>query len=417
MSKTEFGGCALVVVFFLLVSVSPGVSQEKTGDVTIGTTYSFTPKNFEGQVDVCVHLPPGYEKSSDKYPVLYLLDVERDFVFGSAVADFLAANDRTPALVVISVFLGNASGTPPQLIGFFENQVFPFIEGSTRVQPCRVLYGHSARSFAALFVLLYRPDLFYGYIGAGLGLTSPPWTTAIDFVKVSETRLAEMKTLKKSFYFVLGNEQPFQPAVGKFSDILKAKAPQDLDWKYEKMSDDDHFSNKLKTLYFGLEHVFKGWPLPVEVAKSGPDAVKAHYAGVSERLGYDVGLPQAPIHRAVMNWLAYQNQVDVALAVIKGLREKDAYDCGVSGSDLQFAGRFAVNGSKFDDALKIYNFLCQEDPESPAGFAGRGEVYERTARLDLARGDYGKAVELARAKNDPSLAKYEDNLKRLNERK
>jgi predicted alpha/beta superfamily hydrolase len=407
----------LVPVFFLMALAAPCFSQEKTGDVVIGSTYSFTPKNFEGQVDICVHLPVGYEKSSEKYPVLYLLDTERDFVFGSAVADFLASNDRVPALVVVSVFLGNASGAPPQLISFLEDQVFPFIEGTTRVQPCRVLYGHSARSFATLFVLLYRPDLFYGYIGAGMGLTSPPWTTAVDFLQVSETRLAEMKTLKKSFFFVLGNEEPFYPAVRKFVEILKAKAPQDLDWKYENMPEDDHFSNKLKTLYFGLEHVFKGWSLPVEVAKNGPEAVKAHYARLSERLGYETGLPQPPIHRAVMNWLAYQNEVDIALALVKGLREKYDFDCGVSGADLQFAGLFAVNGSKFNDALKIYGFLCQEDPESPAGFAGLGEVHERTGKLDLARASYEKAVALAQAKNDPALKRYLDNLERLKAQK
>ena len=59
-----------------------------------------------------------------------------------------------------------------------------------------------------------RPDLFYGYIGAGLGLTSPPWTTAIDLVKLADAKFSETKSLKKSFYFVLGNEQPFLPPSG-----------------------------------------------------------------------------------------------------------------------------------------------------------------------------------------------------------
>jgi enterochelin esterase-like enzyme len=404
---------AVIIIFML----APCFSQEKTGDVIIGTTYSFTPRNFEGQVDVGVHLPEGYDKSSETYPVLYLLDVEKDFVFGSAVADFLASNDRIPKLVVVGVFLGKATGSPPQLIAFLENQVFPFIERETRVQPCRVLYGHSARSFATLFILLNRPDLFYGYIGAGLGLTSPPWTTAIDLVQLSETKLSEMKTLKKSFFFVLGNEQPFIPGVGKLVEILKAKAPNDLDWKYENMPGDDHFSNKLKTLYFGLEHVFKGWYLPVEVAKKGPEAVKAHYAGLSERLGFEAGLPQQPIHRAVMNWLAYQNQVDVALALVKGLKEKYAFDSGVSEGDYLFAARFAGNSSKFDDAVKILTFLCQENPESAGGFNGLGEIYEKTGKVDLALANYEKAVKLAEAKNDPSLKKYQDNLERVKKQK
>jgi len=410
-------GRILVVFLFLIALAAPGLTQDKTGDVAVGATYSLIPRNFQGQVDISIHLPEGYDKSLDRYPVLYLLDTEKDFLFGSAVANFLAENDRIPGLVVVDVFLGNATGTPPQLLTFLESQVFPFVEGETRVQPCRILYGHSARSFAALFVLLYRPDLFYGYIGAGLALTSPPWTTAIDFVKATDAKLAEMKNLKKSFYFVLGNEPPFFPGVHKFMDILKTKAPKDLDWKYDNLVDEDHFSNKLRTLYGGLEHVFKGWYLPVEVAKLGPEAVKAHYAQLSDRLGFDTGLPQSPIHRAVMNWLAYQNQTDAALTLIKGLKDKYAFDCGVSEGDLQFAARFAVNGARGDDALKIFSFMSQQIPDSPAGFGGLAELYESTGRLDLALANGQKAVELAQAKNDASLQKYQDILERLKKRK
>jgi len=200
-------------------------------------------------------------------------------------------------------------------------------------------------------------------------------------------------------------------------EILKTKAPQDLDWKYNNMPDDDHFSNKLKTLYEGLEHIFRGWRLPLEVAAAGPAAVKAYYENLSGRLGYDVGLPGKPIYRAVMNWLAYQNQVDVSLALIKGLKEEYAFDCGVADGDLIFAANFAVNSSKLDDALRIYTFLVSKNPESPAGFNGLGGVYEKTGKLDLAAAAYENAVKLADTTNHPDLKKYRDNLERVKKQK
>ena len=396
------GQCALAAFLSFMALAALSFSQEKTGDIIVGSTYSFTPKNIQGRIDVSLHFPKDYEKSGAKYPVLYLLDVEKDFVFGSAVADFLAANERIPGLVVVGVFLGNAMGAPPQLIAFFENELFPFVEKNARIEPCRVLYGHSARSFATLFVLLNRPDLFYGYIGAGLGLTSPPWTTAIDLVKLADMRLSGMKSLKKSFYFVLGNEQPFLPAVGKFVEILKAKAPEDFDWKYENMPGDDHFSNKLKTLYFGLEHVFRGWRLPLETAEAGPEAIKAHYDRLSERLGYTIGLPAGPIHRAVMDWLAYENEVETALSVIKSLKEKFASDASVEAGDLRMGAFFAMNSGQLDEAIKIYSFLCREYAESAQNLNGLGEVYEKAGQPDQARASYEKAVALALVKNDPN---------------
>ena len=400
-------------VFVLLFSLSPCFAQVKTKDIMIGSSYSFAPKNIEGAIEVSVHLPKDYDVASGKYPVLYLLDIEQDFIFGSAVADFLSGNDRIPGLIVVDIFLGKASGPPPALIVFLENELFPFVDKNYRVEPCRVLYGHSARSFAALYVFLNKPDLFYGYICAGLGLTSPPWTTAIDLVMLSETKISEMKSLKKSLYFVLGNEQPFFPGVRKFMDILTARAPKDLDWNYENMPDDDHFSNKLKTLYHGLEFVFKGWSLPVEIAKAGPEAIQSHYKGLSDRLGFLTGIPRGAVYRAVMNWLAYQNQVDLALAVVKGLKEKYSFDCGVKEGDFIFGAGSAMNSSKFEDAIKIYSYICNENPESPAGFNGLGEVYEKMSKPEQALVNYDKAVRLAQAKNDPSLKKYQGNLDRV----
>jgi len=398
--------------FALIFSLALCFAQVETKDIVMGSSFSFSPKNIEGTIEVSVHLPIGYEASTEKYPVLYLLDIDRDFIFGSAVADFLADNDRIPGMIVISVWLAKASGPPPALIVFLENGLFSFVEKNYRVEACRVLYGHSARSFAALFILLNRPDLFYGYICAGLGLTSPPWTTAIDLVKLSDTKISQMKSLKKSLYFVLGNEKPFFPGVQKFMDILAAKAPKDLDWHYENMPDDDHFSNKLKTLYQGLEFVFKGWYPPVEIAKAGPEAIKSHYDQLSDRLGFQTGIPQKAVYRAVMNWLAYQNHVDLALAVVKGLKEKYSYDVGAKEGDFIFGANSAVNGSNFNDATKIYTYVCNEYPESPAGFNGLGEVYEKIGKPEQALANYEKAIRTAQTKNDPSLKKYQGNLER-----
>jgi tetratricopeptide (TPR) repeat protein len=179
------------------------------------------------------------------------------------------------------------------------------------------------------------------------------------------------------------------------------------------MENDDHFSNKLKTLYNGLECVFRGWYPTVESAKKGPEAIKADYDRLSDRLGFAIGLPQNEIHRAVMNWLAYQGNVDLAISLVRGLKARFGFDSGVSEGDLMFAGGFAAGRSKFDDAVKIYSFLGEEYPDSARGFNALGEAYEKSGRPEPAIKNYEKAVQLAREKNDPALKKYSDNLERL----
>jgi enterochelin esterase-like enzyme len=408
---------AAALLSVLAVVLPPSATaQQKSRDVVIGSVYTFAPKAIKGTIEISVHLPEGYAESGAAYPVLYLFDIEKDFVFASAVADFLAAVDRIPPLIVVDVNLANVSGAPPQAVAFLENELIPFVASNFRTQPCRVLYGHSGRSFAALFIFLNRPDLFYGAICAGLGLSSPPWTTAVDFVRLADQKLsapADPKTWNKSLYFALGDEKPFYPGTEKFRDVLAAKAPPGLDWTYEVMPGEDHFSTKLKALYAGLEHVFRGYYPPLEAAAAGADALKAHYERLSSRLGYPLGLPSRPIHRAVMNWIAYQDKVDLALSLAKGLKDEPGLDGVFEKGDLLFAASTAVNSDRLDDAMKIYAYLCAAEPANPAGFNGLGEAYEKSGRPELALPRYEEAVRLARAANDPDLIKYEANLNRL----
>jgi enterochelin esterase-like enzyme len=402
----------LAGISFLILSAPPCPAQQKTGNVLVGAVYSFTPKAVQGKIGVGVHLPEGYESSGAAYPVLYLFDIEKDFVFASAVADFLAANDRIPPLIVVDVNLADASGAPPQALAFLEGELFPFVASNFRTLPCRVLYGHSGRSFAALYVFLNRPDLFYGTICAGLALSSPPWTSAVDFVKLAEQKLqapADAETWAKSLYFALGDEKPFFPGVQKFRDVLAARAPAGLDWKYENMPEDDHTSTKLKTLYAGLEHVFRGYYPPVEAATAGRDALKAHYDRLSARLGYPLGLPRRAVHRAVMNWIAYQDKVDLALALAKSLKDEPGLGGVFEKGDLRFSGGTALNSGRVDDAVKIFSYLCAAEPSDPAGFNGLGEAYEKGGKIDLALKNYVEAVRLAQAASDPALKRYQAN--------
>jgi len=240
-----------------VVSLSSAPAQTKVGDVSIGTKFVFKSSHLEGEILVRIHLPSDYAKGEARYPVLYLLEIADDFVFASASADFLAQCGRIPGLIVVSIDVDKLAGPPQGMIDFMEKDLFAYVDKAFRTEPRRVLYGHSGRSFAALFILLNRPEMFEGYICAGLGLSWPLEQGRMDFSAMAEDRLAKLKTLPKSFVFSLGDEEKFFAGVKRFMSVLKAKAPADLRWTYIQMPGDDHNSTKLKTLYQGLEFVFK----------------------------------------------------------------------------------------------------------------------------------------------------------------
>ena len=247
-------GAALILG---VASLSSALVQTKVDDVSIGTKFVFKSSHIGGEIPVRIHLPSDYAKGESRYPVLYLLEIADDFVFASASADFLAQCGRIPGLIVISIDVDKLAGPPQGMIDFLEKELFSYVDRTFRTEPRRVLYGHSGRSFAALFILLNRPEMFEGYICPGLGLSWPLEQGRMDFSAMAEDRLAKLKTLPKSFVFSLGDEEKFFAGVERFISVLKAEAPANLRWTYLQMPGDDHNSTKLKTLYQGLEFVFR----------------------------------------------------------------------------------------------------------------------------------------------------------------
>jgi uncharacterized protein len=240
------------------VLVRSGAAQTATGEVKLGRSYAFQAEGITGDIPVSVHLPAASAKGDAKFPVLYLLDLGDDFAFGSAVTDFLAAAGRIPSLVVVEVNLDAVQGGLPAMAAFLEKILFPWVEKNCRGEARRVIYGHSGRSFATLFLLLSRPDLCEAAICPGFGLTWPVEKGRMDFSALAEKTFAGAASFPKALVFSLGDEKKFVPGVERFIEVLKARAPKDFRWTYLSMPDDDHASTKLKTLYLGLEFVFRG---------------------------------------------------------------------------------------------------------------------------------------------------------------
>ena len=244
-------------VLALVLALVPATrAQAPAGDVTIGKRYVFTSAYVKGEIPVRVHTPAAPPEGGDRPPALYVLEIADDFVYASATADFLAACGRVPGLVVVAIDVDKLTGPPQGMIDFLGKELIPFVERTAGTGPRRVLFGHSGRSFAALFILLTRPELFEGYICAGLGLTWPLEKGRMDLSALAETRWAGVTSLPKALVFSLGDEDKFYAGVERFAGVLKAKAPADLRWTYLRLPGEDHGSTKLKTLYQGLEFVF-----------------------------------------------------------------------------------------------------------------------------------------------------------------
>ncbi|HSA96872.1 MAG TPA: alpha/beta hydrolase-fold protein [Acidobacteriota bacterium] len=246
-----------VLALILTLGLAAGLrAQAKAGDVSIGTRYIFTSDHLKGEIPVRVHLPATLPAGAPPPPTLYVLEIADDFTYAAATADFLARCGRIPGLIVVAVDVDKLSGLPQGMIDFLDKELIPFVERTAGAGPRRILFGHSGRSFAALFILLNRPELFEGYICASLGLTWPLEKGRMDFAAMAEDRWSQRPSLPKALVFSLGDEEKFTAGIERFTSVLKSKAPSDLRWTYLHLPGEDHDSTKLKTLYQGLEFIF-----------------------------------------------------------------------------------------------------------------------------------------------------------------
>lgn len=343
---------------------------------------------------ILVQTPAGYANGKQSYPVLYMTDGATHLAHTAATVEFLARAGRMPEVIIVAITNTDrtrdltptnagmtredgslaklpTSGGADKFLKFIETEVIPKIESSYRVQPYRVFSGHSFGGLFALHALLTRPEMFNAFIAVS---PTMHWDNHL-LSRKAEAFFKERKELNRTLYLTLANEGG-EAKVGfeRFKAILAKNAPKGFSFGSALMEDEDHGSVVMPTHYAGLRKVFEGWQLTGNVASV--DQVETHYKKLSARFGYTVLPPEA-----MMNLFGYQL---VALG-------------------------------KMDEAVAVFKLNVKNYPESANVYDSLAEFYEKTGKLDLAKPNYAKAVELGTQANDPNLQVYKTNLDRVSE--
>ena len=143
-----------------------------------------------------ISLPPGYETSKARYPVIYLLDADYSFAIAHNVVEHLAERQHLPWAIVVGIAYGGEpqyrlnrtrdytpthtlevtpgtehqrpfqkhSGGGPKFRDFLRTELLPLIDRTYRTSSERVLVGHSYGGLFGTWMLLTAPEVFTGYI-------------------------------------------------------------------------------------------------------------------------------------------------------------------------------------------------------------------------------------------------------------
>lgn len=308
----------------LLGATNHALAEDKPPKgITVGEERTLFSKILNEERTVLVSTPFDYEKVSQRYPVLFVLDGPENFHHTASITRFLARNwfmpdtivvavantDRTRDLTPVSQEPGDKEQFPThggaaKFRAFIAEELIPWVDSKYRTRPYRTLVGHS---FGGLFVvdtLLTRPELFNSYIAIS---PSMQWNGQ-RLVGQAETFFSQPRALNTTLYMTLGNEGGATLAgVRKLVAVLGEKAPAGLTWDFERMPAESHGSIPLKSTYQGLEYIYSEWSVrnPFEMYnRDGIEAIERFYTRSNRRYGYEGrGVPETAIASVGSNLL------------------------------------------------------------------------------------------------------------------
>jgi uncharacterized protein len=393
---THFGNPIRLLYGFavLLFITTAALAQPATGTVK---TLAIKSAVLGEERVVLVRTPPGYETNKQKYPVLYMTDGDGHMGHTASTIEFLTRNGRISDLIVVGVANTDrtrdltptksttknpagelqwpTSGGADNFLKFFETELIPSIEKDYRVQPYRILAGHSFGGLFAIHAMVSKPGLFNSYVAVSPSLQ---WENEAT-LKRAEEFLKNQKELNVTLYVSLGYEPGgIGDSFQHFKALLEKTSIKGFQYQVEHLTDEDHGSVVLRSHYAGLRKVYEGWQGPRDLKSGavlgGLKGADEHYKKLSERYGYAIPVPEQLINQMGYQYL-FDSQPEEAIAVFK------------------------ANVERYPDSANVYDSLA--------------EAYERGGRNDLAEPLYDKARTVGEQNKDPNLAIYKANYERV----
>ena len=241
----------------------------KTESVAIGTSFRIFSKVCGENRTIMVGLPAGYEGSTKRYPVFYVIDGQWNFRLATENVGILSDNGFIPPMIVVAIHTGNKrdidllptrneesrqGGGADLLLRFIKEELIPFVDGRYRTSPYRVITGASYGGVFVMHAFLSDPLLFTAFLAQSPSM----WWDYRVMLKRTEAFLLKNPDLSNYLYLSVTNEGTGM-GVGALAEILKREAPKRLIWRFDEYPEEIHGTVSYKGMYNGLKFVFSDW--------------------------------------------------------------------------------------------------------------------------------------------------------------
>ncbi len=323
-----------------------------------------------------VYLPESYQQAVDrKYPVLYVLDGESNFLHTVGSVSFLSSKGEIPELIVVSITSTvrirdfTQTDWPSHWVGgggaknfrsFLSKELIPKFEKDFRTNGFRILSGHSASGQFVLYNLTSEPSLFNAYIAISPSLD---WDNNLPQRSLEES-LSKTDSLKAFLYFAWSDDSGGALADDqKLLETLATKSPKGFRWVGKGFPDETHGSITLLAQINALRELYNGYRLHNDLLINGLSFAEKHFQNVSKEVGYTIPVPED-----IINKFAYEE----------------------------------LNKGNIQEAIKLFKHNIKQNPNSANAFDSITDAYEKAGMLNEAMTSIDKAVELATKFNNPN---------------
>jgi predicted alpha/beta superfamily hydrolase len=362
----------LLSILFIFIFALAANAQTTQIASAVHTRYTINSQVLGEERTILVRVPTNYERSSERFPVVYMLDAHppqnammvgiiEQQVWGGVMPEMILVGiqntnrtrDMTPTKTDRA-----GSGGADKFLQFIETEVMPLVEKNYRTQPYKIFAGHSLGGLLAVYSFVSRPEMFNAYIAA-----SPVLNWDNNFViKRAEELLKQNKDWKKTMYLALGDEPDLTASFNSFQDLLKKSKPKNFEYEFRQYKSENHGSVVLPAYYDGLRKIFNGWTPPETGSVSD---IENHYKKLSERFGFQIKVPEE-----LYNRIGYQ----------------------------------LLRAGKTVEAIDVFRKNTENYPSSANVFDSLAEAFEKNGQLKQAQENYEKAYKMAEAKGEQQLA-------------
>jgi predicted alpha/beta superfamily hydrolase len=265
--------CALAAAAVWLL-LSPASHAQEPPTLAYGVVDHVHSERLGEDRRLNVLLPPGYEGSSERFPVLYVLDgsAHEDYFHVASLIDFLATYDAMPSTIVVGISnvdrqrdftppsqdekdlaSVHASGGADRFVGFLEAELIPYVNSHYRTNGSGTLLGQSLGGLLATKVLLEKPGLFERYM-----IVSPSlWWNRQALIKSAGELMKKNQAPDRKVYISVADEHPEMKATAQaLADRLKESGWPGLQYHYDYLADENHATSLHISVYRAMKYFY-----------------------------------------------------------------------------------------------------------------------------------------------------------------